>query len=114
MNCSGSGLHGFKLRTPKTIKRLNVTRYNNSISARDEADTIFFLPGHSKDKFGKEPPQDALIMYNLETLLETTVDKARGNSSGAIVERFIKNIASKYLATQNIHWMGQGCQFKFQ
>ena len=34
-------------------------------------------------------------MDNLETSLATTVDKARGNTSGAIVERFIKPRASK-------------------
>ena len=33
-------------------------------------------------------------MDNLEPLLATTVDKDRGNASGAIVERFIKPIAS--------------------
>ena len=37
-----------------------------------------------------EPPLDALIIDILETLLATTVDKSRGNTSGAIVERFIK------------------------
>ena len=36
-----------------------------------------------------------LIMDNLETSLDTTVDKARGNTSGAIVDRLIKNRASK-------------------
>ena len=38
----------------------------------------------------KEPPPDALIIDNLGTLLATTVNKARGNASGAIVERFVK------------------------
>ena len=33
-------------------------------------------------------------MDNLETSLDTTVDKARGNTSGAIVERFIKTRVS--------------------
>ena len=33
-------------------------------------------------------------MDNLETLLATTLDKARRNASGAIVERFIKPRAS--------------------
>ena len=50
----------------------------------------FVLPWHSKDITGKEPPPDALIMDNLETLLATTVDKSRGNTSVSIVERFIK------------------------
>ena len=51
---------------------------------------IFVLPGHSKEKTEKETPPYALIMDNLETLLATIVDKARGNTSGAIVERLIK------------------------
>ena len=56
---------------------------------------IFFLPGHIKDKIGKEPPSpDVLIMDNLETSLATTVDKACVNGSGAILERFIKPRAS--------------------
>ena len=42
-------------------------------------------PGQSKEKVGKEPPPDALIMDNSETSLATTVDKARGNTSGSIV-----------------------------
>ena len=48
------------------------------------APTIF-LPRNSKDKVGKESTPDTLIMDNLETLLYTTVDKVRGNSSGSIV-----------------------------
>ena len=35
-----------------------------------------------------------LIIYYLEKLLATTVDKACGNASGSIVERFIKPRAS--------------------
>ena len=50
----------------------------------------FILTGKIKEKVGKETTSDALIMDNLETYLATTVDKARGNASGAIVERFIK------------------------
>ena len=49
-----------------------------------------FLPVHSKEKIGKETPPYALIMDNLETYLDNTVDKARGSSIGSIVERFIK------------------------
>ena len=37
-----------------------------------------FLTGNRKEKVGKEKPLDALIMDNLETLLATIVDKARG------------------------------------
>ena len=44
-------------------------------------------------RLGNKPHPDVLIMDNLETLLATTVDKARDNTSGAIVERFIKIIA---------------------
>ena len=33
-------------------------------------------------------------MYNLEKFLDTTVDKASGNTGGDIVDRFIKTIAS--------------------
>ena len=53
----------------------------------------FVLPGHVKDKVGREKTPNALIMDNLETLLDTTVDKAC-EKSGAIVERFMKYIAS--------------------
>ena len=52
-----------------------------------------FLPVHSKEKIGKETPPYALIMDNLETYLDNTVDKARGSSIGSIVERFIKTRA---------------------
>ena len=45
----------------------------------------FVLPGQIKDKGGKEITPDALVMDNLETLLETTVDMDCGNTSGAIV-----------------------------
>ena len=50
----------------------------------------YFIPGNSREKVGKETPPDTFIMDNLETLLATTVEKARGNSSGDIVERFNK------------------------
>ena len=53
-----------------------------------------FHPGHSKDKTEKGIPTDALIMDNLETSLATTVDYSFSNTSGAIVERFIKPSAS--------------------
>ena len=43
------------------------------------------LPGHSKEKTENETPPDALIIDNLETSLAKTLDKARGNTSGAIV-----------------------------
>ena len=55
----------------------------------------FVLPGHSKEKILKKTPLDALIMYNLENSLATTVEKALGNTSVAIVERFIKTRSSK-------------------
>ena len=45
----------------------------------------FVLAGHIKEKIGKETPSDALIVDNLETSLSTTVDKARGETSGAIL-----------------------------
>ena len=47
-------------------------------------------PGYRKEKVVKETPPDALIMDTLETLLVTTVDKDRGNTSGAIMDSFIK------------------------
>ena len=53
-----------------------------------------FPPGHIKEKVGKETSPDVLIMDNLETLLATTVDKSCGNTSGAIVNMFIKPRAS--------------------
>ena len=40
------------------------------------------------------PPPYALIMDNLKILLAATVDKARGNASGSIMERFTKSRAS--------------------
>ena len=47
-----------------------------------------------KEKVGKEPLTNALFMNNLEKLLAATLDKASGNASGDIVERFIKTRAS--------------------
>ena len=52
------------------------------------------LTGNRKEKFGKEPLPDALIMDNLETSLTTTVDKTQGNGSGSILKRFIEPRAS--------------------
>ena len=46
---------------------------------------IFSLPGHRREKTEMETPPDTMIMDNLETSLATTVDKGRGNKSGAIV-----------------------------
>ena len=54
----------------------------------------FVLPGHIKEKVGKETPPYVLIIDNLETFLTTTMYKACSNTSGDIVERFIKPIAS--------------------
>ena len=54
----------------------------------------FVLSGHSKEKVGKETPPYELIIDNLETSLATTVDYARGKTSGAIVDSFIKPRAS--------------------
>ena len=42
-----------------------------------------------REIWGKNSP-DALIIDQLERLLATTVDKARGNTSGFIVDSFIK------------------------
>ena len=50
----------------------------------------YFLPGHSKEKVWKDPPPNALIMDNLESSLDTTVDKPHKNTSVASVERLIK------------------------
>ena len=55
---------------------------------------ILFSQSIAKGKLVWTPPLYALIMDNLETLLTTTVDKARGNTSGAIMERLIKPRAS--------------------
>ena len=54
-----------------------------------------FLPGNSKEKFGKETPPGVLIMDNLEILLAATLYKARGNTGGAILERFVKPRSSR-------------------
>ena len=55
---------------------------------------ILFLPVHSKEKVGKEPPTDKFIMDNLKTSLATKVENDRGNTDGDIVWRFIKPRAS--------------------
>ena len=52
-----------------------------------------FSQGTTKRKLGRNPPPYALIVDKLETSLATTVDKARGNASVTIEERFIKPIA---------------------
>ena len=52
------------------------------------------LPGSSNEKVGKEMPPYALLLDNLEILLATTMDKAHGNTSGSLVESFIKPRAS--------------------
>ena len=48
----------------------------------------------AKRKLERKPLPYALVMDNLETYLATTVDKAHGNASGDIAERFINHIAS--------------------
>ena len=50
----------------------------------------FVLPGKAKRKLGRNPPQDVLIMDNLEISLVTTVYKSHGNTSGSMGERLIK------------------------
>ena len=45
----------------------------------------FFLPGQSRGIIGKENPQGAFIMDNLETSLATTVYKASDNARGALL-----------------------------
>ena len=68
------------------------------INPHDQGDylaTFVFLPGKSKEKVGKETLPNVLIMINLEASLRITVDKDCGNSSGAIIEKFIKPRASK-------------------
>ena len=76
------------------LKIYKVPRHNNSGGARGYSGTNFFLPGDSKEKFGREPPPDAFIMNSLEILLTTKANKACWNASGSIVERFIKTLAS--------------------
>ena len=51
----------------------------------------FLSHGTVKKNLGRTPPPDALVMDNLETFLATTVDKASGNATGSMLERFIKN-----------------------
>ena len=48
----------------------------------------FVIPGEIRGNVGKN--LDVLVMDNLETIFATIVDKSLGNSSGAIVKRFIK------------------------
>ena len=84
----------FKYRPPSSQKYL---KYQCRIIVSHigmKPEPIFLYPRAHKEKFGKETPSYALIMDNLETLLATTVYKACGNVSGAIVERFIKPTAS--------------------
>ena len=57
----------------------------------------FVFPGHNKEKVGKEHPPRCVDYGSLEKLLSTALDKDRGNTSGAIVERFIKLRASTIL-----------------
>ena len=60
-----------------------------------------FLPGHSKEKIGKEPPQIYWVI-----LMLTQVDPLWGGSSNLEHQQ--------YLVTQYIHWMGQGHQRRSQ
>ena len=56
------------------------------------------IPGNNKREGMQWKNPDALIMGNLETSLANTVNKARGNASVAIVERFIKTTESTMFA----------------
>ena len=85
----------FNYGPPRPQKDLN-PQYRTIISEPGMKPAIkLFLPWHSKEKVGKETPPYALIMDNLETSLAPPVDKACGKTSVAIVDRFIKPIASE-------------------
>ena len=84
----------FNYRPPIPQKYLKSQDIKNSVRDRDKVAPKFVLSRHSKEKTEKFTSLDALIMDNLEKSLATTVDKARGNTSGAIVEIFVKPRAS--------------------
>ena len=75
----------FNYGTPRPQKDLN-PQYRTIVAGPGmNSAPKFVLPGNSKEKVGKEPPSDSLIIDNLGTSLTTTVDKSRGNISGSIV-----------------------------
>ena len=75
----------FKYRPPIPQKDLNSQGITIVAQAGMKPAPKFVLPGHRKEKIGKETSPDAFIMYNLEKLLATTMDKTCGNASEAIV-----------------------------
>ena len=66
------------------------------------------LPGNNKVKVGQEIPPCVLIMYNLDSILATKVDKDFVNASGSIVERFIKPRVSKMFFCLEYYIYGTG------
>ena len=85
----------FNYRLPRTQKYVKYQDRKIVAGSGMNLEPNLFLPGNIKERVGKNPPSDVLIMNNLETMLSTTADKARGNTSGSIVGRFIKPRASK-------------------
>ena len=66
------------------------------------------MPGNTKGGFGQENLSDVLIMDNLEKSLATAVYKVCGNSSWAIVEKFIKPRTSKIFGHPEYFMYGSG------
>ena len=85
----------FNYRPPRPQKDLNTQDRTIVTGPGIKPAPKFVFLWHSKEKTDKEVPQDPLIIDNLETSLETKVDKACGNTSGSVVERFIKSRASE-------------------
>ena len=80
MNESGTTLYCFQIRPP--IPQNNVNYKDGTIVSGKGVNLAPkpFLPGNSKEKVGKEILPDALLLYNLDMSLATTMDKACGNT----------------------------------
>ena len=80
MNESGTTLYCFQIQPP--IPQNNVKYKDITIVSGKGVNLApkFVLSGNSKEKVGKETPPDALLVYNLDISLATTMDKACGNT----------------------------------
>ena len=78
-----------------------------TVVPRVHTEPIVVLLGERWWKGRKDNPPDSFIINNLETSLDTPVDRDLSNTSGSIVEIFIKPRASTFLGTHNILWVFQ-------
>ena len=83
----------FNYEPPRPQKEVKLQHRNILVGPEVIPAPKCFSQGKLKIRLDRNPPPYALIMDNLETLLETTVYNYSGNAIGDIVDRLIKYIS---------------------